>query len=184
MEEIWKDIKGYEGLYQVSNYGKVKSLKRNNEKILKVFSDNNYLNVDLFKNKKKRRYKVHRLVAIAFIPNIDKKTEVNHIDGDKENNFVGNLEWCTSSENMQHAFKTGLAKVNKNMQGRFGKNHPNSKSVNQYTLDNVFIKSWESTKNIERELKIHHSHISKCCKGKIKTAGGYIWKYKEREEKE
>ncbi len=133
----------------------------------------------MFKNNKKRRCKVHRLVAQAFIPNIDNKLEVNHIDGNKENNCINNLEWTTSSENMQHAFKTGLAKVNKNMQGRFGANHPNHKPVNQYTLDNVFIKRWESTKDVERELKIHHSHISKCCKDKLKTAGGYKWKYVE-----
>lgn len=125
----------------------------------------------MFKNRKKKRYKIHRLVAITFIPNIDNKPEVNHIDGNKENNCISNLEWTTSSENMQHAFKMGLAKVNKNMKGRFGTDNPNSKPVNQYTLDNVFIKSWESTKDIERELKIHHSHISKCCKGKLKTAG-------------
>ena len=181
MMEIWKDIKGYEGLYQVSNLGRVKSLK-NREKILNPFSDNNYLNVDLFKNRKKKRYKIHRLVAITFIPNIDNKPEVNHIDGNKENNCISNLEWTTSSENMQHAFKMGLAKVNKNMKGRFGTDNPNSKPVNQYTLDNEPHTSWDSTKDIERELKIHHSHISKCCKGKLKTAGGYVWKYERRND--
>lgn len=178
MKEQWHNIPQYEGIYQVSNLGNVKNLKN---KILRPMNDGNYLNIDLYKNGKRKRYKIHRLVAETFIPNPENKSQVNHIDGNKLNNCIENLEWCTPKENTRHAFKTGLAKVNKSMQGRFGANNPNSRQVNQYTLDNVFVKRWKSTKDVERELKIHHSHISKCCKNKLKTAGGYVWKYEEKE---
>ena len=126
MKEIWKDIVGYEGLYKVSNLGRVKSLSRNfwngvnwwksKEKILKNNILSNYCIVYLYKNKKRKTKQVHRLVAQAFISNFNNKPEVNHIDGDKENNIVDNLEWCTHKENIQHAFKTGL-KNSKHRQG-------------------------------------------------------------------
>lgn len=101
--EVWKDIKGYEGLYQVSNFGRVKSLFRY-KKILKLCkSESGYLCVNLYKNKKMKRITVHRLVAENFI---NKPTlEVNHKDGNKENNFISNLEWVTTKENIIHRFK-------------------------------------------------------------------------------
>jgi len=119
MEEIWKDIVGYEGMYQVSNRKRVKSLsrivKRNDgkirtisERILKQSVANGYLNVGLSKNAKLKTYTVHRLVAIAFIPNPDNLPMINHLDGDKTNNYVSNLEWCTGRENSLHAIRNGL----------------------------------------------------------------------------
>lgn len=119
MAEIWKDIEGYEGLYQVSNYGKVKILPkfRNNgtngyvskEKLMKQCKHNlGYLFVVLSKNGKYKHFYVHRLLTQAFIPNPDNKPHVNHIDGNKQNNSIDNLEWCTAKENVIHAFKTGL----------------------------------------------------------------------------
>lgn len=118
MKEIWKDIKDYEGVYQVSNLGRVKSLSRfhnNNsggylskERILKQNIKRGYLTVGLCKEGKTKTYSVHRLVAIAFIVNPHNKKTVNHIDGNKTNNLVSNLEWCTYSENQQHAFNIGL----------------------------------------------------------------------------
>ena len=174
--EQWRSIEEYENLYQISNYGNVKNHKN---QLLKPMNDGNYLNVDLYKNEKKKRYKIHRLVAKAFIPNPEDKKEVNHIDGNKLNNKYSNLEWVTPSENMIHAFKKGLAKVNKNMQGKFGEINPNSIIRLQYDINGNFIKKWSCAKEIERQLGIHHSHISKCCKGKLKTAGGYIWRYEE-----
>ncbi len=111
MEEIWRDIQGYEGLYQVSNFGRVKSLKTN--RILKGSQINSgYLEVVLCKNKIHKHLLVHRLVAQAFIENSNNKKEVNHIDGDKQNNNVINLEWVTRSENELHSYQS-LGKKNK-----------------------------------------------------------------------
>lgn len=139
MTEIWKDIKGYEGLYQVSNLGRVKSLDivdrlgRKHKSNIKYQNDNGngYLIVNLKHNGKQKNHLVHRLVAEAFIENPENKKEVNHIDGDKLNNRVDNLEWVSRSENLKHAFKLGL---NKNLKGI---NHPKFK----LTIEQVkFIK--------------------------------------------
>lgn len=119
MKEIWRDIKGYEGLYQVSNIGRVKSLERiitntlgsytRAEKILvPLKTKKGYYQIHLHKNGVCKTSKIHRLVAEAFIPNPLNKSQVNHIDGNKINNNVENLEWATQEENMQHAYKTGL----------------------------------------------------------------------------
>jgi hypothetical protein len=117
--EIWKPIEGYETLYEVSNYGRVKSKerfttgKRNRKlpsKILKPFENNGYLRVSLCKDGKSRDIRVHRLVAIAFIENHQNKPYINHKDGNPGNNHFTNLEWCTQKENIRHAYKTGLAK--------------------------------------------------------------------------
>lgn len=124
MQEIWKDIEGYEGFYQVSNFGTIKSLSRyikfgnktrySNERILKFHKDKDgYKKVILQKSGKAQNYLIHRLVAQAFIPNPDNKPQINHKDGDKQNNKVDNLEWCTPSENMIHAFKTELCQPSK-----------------------------------------------------------------------
>ena len=120
-DEVWKDIEGYEGLYQVSTCGNIKSLAKSRkngngryyiqkEKLLKQsFTTTGYKKVELYKDGKRKSFKVHRLVAIAFIPNPDNKPEVNHIDGNKINNNIDNLEWVTSSENSIHAYETGLS---------------------------------------------------------------------------
>lgn len=117
--ENWKDIPGYEGYYQVSDLGNVRSLNRQVLRCSKkiniagrplnlTFDKDGYLYCRLCKDSKPRAYKVHRLVAQAFIPNAQNKPQVNHLDGDKTNNHVENLEWCTISENQIHAFRTGL----------------------------------------------------------------------------
>lgn len=121
MQEIWKAVKNYEGLYEVSNLGNVKSISYFNHvnnksyprnKMLKqIANDRNYLRVYLYKKGKGKNFRVHRLVADAFIPNPDNLPEVNHIDGNKQNNKTTNLEWCTHQHNMKEAYRLGLVKL-------------------------------------------------------------------------
>lgn len=113
-EEIWKDIKNYEGLYKISNLGQVKSLTRNI--ILKTATDKKgYLRVSLCKNCKDKYYRIHRLVLQAFIGNSD--LQCNHINGIKNDNRLENLEWVTSSENMKHSYRIGVHKIKKGENG-------------------------------------------------------------------
>lgn len=180
MQEIWKDIEGYEGIYQVSNLGRVRSLDRirngrnqygaefkviHKGKELTPFSTlTGYLEVSLYIKQKRHNFLIHRLVAQAFIPNIKELSEVNHIDGNKSNNRSDNLEWCTNIENQQHAIRTGLRKV---------------KKVCQYSLNKELIKVWNNQYEASRKMSIAQESINRCCNQKVKTAGGYIWRYKE-----
>ena len=184
MNEIWKDIKGYEGKYQVSNLGRVKSLylinrqaKIPREKILKAGHNlQGYPHIHLCKdNKTSKSIFVHRLVAETFIPNPNNYPVVNHINGIKTDNRVENLEWCTQQYNIQQSYKNGQQKptwINKK-----GKNCPNSIKVNQYDLQDNFIKQWDCIRDVERELKIFAVGVSKCCRNLQNTAGGYKWRY-------
>lgn len=134
MEEIWKQIDdGYEQ-YQISTFGRVKSLKRKSEKILSLDKDRNgYMNVKLSKDGVIRKFKVHRLVALAFIANPDNLPEVNHKDGNKANNCIDNLEWTTRSQNMRHAYDTGLKEVSEESGGvSYGEHNGRHKLTQQY----------------------------------------------------
>ena len=118
MEEIWKDIKGYEGRYQISNFGRVKSLIYSKEKIMNIYNfrrdgekGKGYWRVRLIKNSSYKYFFVHRLVAEAFIPNPNNYATVNHINGIKTDNRIDNLEWCSLKENIQKGRETGLYKV-------------------------------------------------------------------------
>lgn len=187
--ERWKDIKDFEGLYQISNYGRVKSLKRTitrngsypyyvniNECIRKLRKNKQgYWYLNLFEKGVCKTRKVHRLVAEHFIENHYNYPFVNHKDGNKLNNRVDNLEWCTPSYNTNHAYKLGLSKAwNK---GVYGSANKTTKAVNQYDLNGNFIKTWDCIKDVERILKIESCNITRTCQGKRLSAGGFIWEY-------
>jgi len=173
MNEIWKDVIGYEGYYKVSNCGNVRS----NYKILKQqLAFKNYLKVDLKMNNVRKTITVHRLVAINFIPNPENKLTVNHIDGNKLNNNVQNLEWATYGENNKHAVDNNLRKSP--WTGKLGKFNPNSKIVQQFDLTGKLLYEYFGTHEAERMTGISFKYISRCCLGDRKTSGGFLWSYK------
>lgn len=172
MTEIWKDIAGYEGSYQVSNLGRVKSFKHNAEKILTSNkTQRGYITYALSKDGIVKSFRAHRLVAEAFIPNTEHKPQVNHINGIKTDNNVQNLEWCTARENIVHSFETRLSK------GRRDAQNVLSKKIRQYSLNGILIKEWDSAMQIQRELGFYNSAISACCLNKQKQAYGYVWRH-------
>lgn len=172
MKEVWKDIKGYEGLYQVSNLGRVKSLnfhRTGKEQILKSDCQRRgYFYVTLYNNKRGIKKSIHRLVAEAFIPNPHNKPSVDHINTDRTDNRVENLRWATYLEN-----NTNPLTLNKHS----GKNSPVAKPIIQFNSNGQFLKKWDFAAKVQHELNICRSTICNCCKGKVKTAGGYKWKY-------
>lgn len=186
MEEIWEDIKGYEGLYQVSNLGRVRSLDRvvvytngrtqfyKGRILAQTKINSGYFTVALGRN---GRYLVHRLVAEAFIPNPDNLPCINHIDCNKINNTSSNLEFCTYSYNNNYGNHKQLQR-----EGHLNnlKDNKRTKPVIQYSLNNDYINTFLSARRAAEELNICHSGIIRCCCGKLKTCGGYIWRYKER----
>lgn len=180
-KEVWKNIKGYEGLYQVSNLGRVRSFPRkgthsNNIHILSPGIDHKgYLNVRLSKRCKGHSFRVHKLVAMAFIPNTHNKEQINHINGIKTDNRVTNLEWCTNLENMRHSWNIGLRSKDKTY--HYGKDNVLSVAVEQYSLNGKFIRKWYCIKDIERALGFDNRNICACCRGKRPTAYGYKWRY-------
>ena len=181
MEEVWKDIEGYEGLYRVSNLGRVISLNYHKEHRIKELSYGscwgNYKTVVLCKNSEMKTYKVHRLVAEAFIPNPDNKPCIDHIDANPQNNIYTNLRWATYKENSNNPLT--IKKYKDSLQGKIGKNSRAHKPVTQYSLDGNFIKNWDCISDVKRVLNINVSNICECCKGIRKTAGGYKWEFKK-----
>jgi hypothetical protein len=152
--EIWKDIPEWEGLYQVSNLGRVKSLRK--RIILKPLKlRKGYLGVEFRESNKRKHFRVHRLVALVFIPNPENKPEVNHKDGIKSNNHVDNLEWCTASENVQHAYDTGLKKPN------IGEINGRSKLTEQQAIEirNKITGKRGEISRLAREYGVHHKTI-------------------------
>lgn len=183
IEEVWRDIGGYEGLYQVSNFGRVRSLDRQawNGKVwhdkkgvfLSLREHNaGYLSVALSKEGKIDYFLVHRLVGEAFLERGLDKSEVNHIDENKHNNHVENLEWVTPKENMNHGTRVERC-LDKFKETGF------VKKVVQMDLEGNFIAEYESQIEASRQTGVRQGSISSAVLGKYKTAGGYKWKFKE-----
>ena len=177
-EEVWRDVKGYEGLYQVSNMGRVKSLGRTiikkdgrkqtvKERILKGTPDKDgYLKIGLYGSTGKQKwFQVHRLVGEAFIQNPDNKSEINHVNENKTDNRACNLEWSTRTENCNHGSRN--ERVAKAL----------SKPIGQFSLDGKLIKVWQSACEARRQTGFDQGYVSAVARGKFKQAYGYIWKY-------
>ena len=180
MQEIWKDIVNYETLYQVSNYGNIKSYHKNHiDKqpiILKpILSTSGYYKITLHKNNKSKTHYIHRIVAEAFIPNPHHLPQVNHIDGIKTHNNITNLEWVSEQDNTLHAINMGLRPTHPPV--KKGNNAPGCHRIIQYTTNMTKIKEWASIKDAAKHLGANPNSISKCLSGKAKTLYGYIWKY-------
>ena len=171
--EIWKPVVGFEGRYEVSNLGNIRSLnyhrKKGLTKILSQFPDKGgYMRVRFCEHGRMFTAKVHRVVAESFLPNPEGKREVNHIDGNTKNNALSNLEWVTPSENMRHAYQRGAVKL------------PRVFPVEQIDLAGNVVREWSSARQAGLELGFDPSVITKCCKGKLNKTHGFMWRYAEK----
>lgn len=183
-KEIWKEVKGYEGLYEISNYGRCRRIAYPIDTQAKEaqFGLPHYLKPNhgewghtryaLTHKGKVKLALAHRLVLEAFeVPNPHDKPHVNHIDNNPKNNYIENLEWCTHTENMQHMIKSGRKVTYR------GKDHVESKTVHQFDKDMNFIAEYGSSGEASRKTGFLSGHIREACRGTLKTYKGYIWKY-------
>lgn len=174
-EEQWRDISGYEGLYQVSNYGRVKSHVSKPSIVLLPDESALYWRYTLSNYGKTKRFSAHRLLADVFIPNPHKKPCINHKSGFKKHNCPTNLEWVTFSENTRHALETGLMKP---VKGLSGNRNAKSKPVLQLSLNGIPIKQWDSANLAAISLELNPSSIGCVCRGgRKKSHGGFLWKF-------
>lgn len=190
MSEEWRDIKGYEGLYQVSNLGRIKSLKYKGGKQERILdgsiNNNGYRVVTFRKDNKRRDYLVHRLVAEVFIPNPNNKPFIDHIDTDRTNNRIDNLRWVTQKENCNNVItkkkyvdsskQSYILGKSPKMIGAKGKDNPKSKKAIQLTLNGEPIKIWDSIREVDRH-GFSSTCVVKCCKGYRRTHKGFKWMY-------
>ena len=184
MNEIWKDIKQFEGAYQISNYGRLKSLNRLvkvgngfrlvKEKILKpIVGTCGYYQYPLKHNGVKKTILIHQEVAKAFLENPNNLNEINHKDENRLNNYFENLEWCDREYNNSYRDrKKREIETQRNT-------HPSRKMIEQVDKNGCVVGTFQSEREAERMTNIPHNNISGCIKGKRKTAGEYIWRYKE-----
>lgn len=176
MSEVWKDITGYCGKYQISNLGRIRSLRYNGGNHIKVMSPNDnghgYLSVALCDGFGKRRiFYVHRLVAEAFLDNPDNLPQVNHLDHNRKNNNVHNLEWCSIRDNLLYGT------THERAANTMRETSPTRKPVAQYSLSGDFIRTFRSINDAERETGIRASGISLCCNNKLRKTGGYVFSF-------
>lgn len=164
--EIWKNIEGYEGIYEISNYGRIKNVKRGSL-VQHCLNKVGYAVVKLPKEGKRVHHKLHRLIANAFLPNPNNYPVINHKDEVKANNNLSNLEWCTHQYN------------NTYNQIHYRRNKSHRTSVIKMSIDGVFIESYNSVNEAGASNNIHPSSISNCLRGRDKTAAGFRWKYKK-----
>ena len=182
INEIWKPVVGYEGFYECSNMGRVKSVDRYVSHIYEgeyqfikgrirktKLNNGGYEMLSLFRDGKEKTCLVHRIIAEAFLPNPYNLPEVNHKDECKTNNFVENLEWCDREYNLYYGTRR-QRQAEKEMV-----------PVIQYTKDGMLIKKWDSMQSVMDDLGINRGNISNCCSGRCKSVGGYKWKYYDKE---
>ena len=183
--EIWKDIEGYEGLYQVSNRGRVKSLSRKvtnamfsiNEHFVKLVDNGHgYKSVSLWKDNKGKHFYVHRLVALAFVPNSNGYKYINHKDEDKSNNDVSNLEWCTAKYNCNYGNHTKKLKKSYILNG-------NNRPIDVYDMNGVFLKTFDCSNDVCRDLNIERRSLYSVCQGVVKSSKGYRFAFHGEELK-
>lgn len=187
MEEIWKDIEGYEGFYQVSNFGNVKSLNfqgRGYQQNLALKKNcKGYYWVMLYKFGSKQPLLVHRLVANAFIQNPNNYKHVNHKDENPLNNNMENLEWCTASYNVRYSLERHPERSRRGVPrgpykgGMYKGCKRTQMKIVQFTMDGEFVKEWENSVTIKRVTGMSDWSISECCRGKRKQAYGFKWHY-------
>lgn len=195
--ESWKQVEGFNGRYEVSNTGKIRSInyrRSGSTKELKILVDRyGYPCVSLpMPNNKRKHFTIHRLVASAFIPNPEGKPEVNHKDGDKFNNHVSNLEWVTMQENQRHAWENGLKEKSRIMSAKRGKSEKTISRLSQYNdqrkkpiISHCIATGEEKTFSTQREaaraINGDQGNIQKVLKGKAKQHKGYAFRYAEED---
>ena len=181
--KIWKDIDGYFGRYKVSNYGEIINAKTQNK--LKYEIDKGYYRIQLFDGKKYTHHLVHRLVAKAFIQNSENLKCINHKDENKLNNCTENLEWCDHKYNANYGTRnnristsrSGIKVTPFSSEARINISKAHQKQIRQFSTDGEFLRNYSSIKEAGKENAIDSSSITKACKGKKKSAGGFMWQY-------